>query len=542
MLIFFVFLTALFTAMLLVALLMRWAHELRLVDIPDMRKVHARAIPRIGGVGMVLGFVASVLIWMNLNHEVRVFLGAVLVIAGFGLWDDRANLNYKLKFSGQLFAVLIAVFSGGVMIETLSFWDGETLPKLVSVPLTVFFLLGMTNAMNLSDGLDGLAAGLAMLSLVCVMALSMLAEDTHELMMLSVAIVGSTLGFLRYNTHPAQVFMGDTGSQFLGFSLGVLAIRLTQQENTALAPELPLMILGLPIIDTLIVMASRMAKKRSPFKPDRNHLHHKLLELGFDHYEAVLVIYVIQSVFVVSAYLMRYESAWLLLSSYAAASLVIVLSYPLAMAFGWRLRDSIPGQVSLISQGISKLRKNRWLEKMPYFLVSYLVFGFMVVGSVLANQFPSDVGYFALVVVPVSLLLGVFKLAIASLAQRLSIYSCAIVVIYLLETTPCLIEGACSAYIKYFFVGLAVLIALGVRYSGRGFFALTPSDFLVMFILLAVAYLPVFQELNYAKLAIESAVLLYGVEFVLRRHRSPTRIIWGGALTGLMVVGGRVLL
>lgn len=230
----------------------------------------------------------------------------------------------------------MVVWLGGVAVERLPGFESREIPPFVSYPLTVFFLLGTTNATNLSDGLDGLAAGLSLLSLACIASLADLAEG-DELVFTSLAIIGATLGFLRYNTHPAMVFMGDTGSQFLGFSLGVLVLMLTEQVNTALTPGLALPILGLPIIDTLMVMTQRMAEGRSPFKPDKSHFHHKLLALGFDQYEAVLAIYAVQSLFVVSAYLFRYESYWLIAALYLALSAAVVLFYPLARKFGWRL-------------------------------------------------------------------------------------------------------------------------------------------------------------------------------------------------------------
>lgn len=520
---------------------MRLAGKLKFVDVPDERKVHVMAIPRIGGVGMVLGTVASVFTWMNVGHDIGVFLAGVLVIAAFGVWDDRANLNYKFKFAGQLLAVLIVVLPGCVLIDKLSFIGGESLPHFVSIPLTVFFLLGMTNAMNLSDGLDGLAAGVSLLSLACVMVLATMAK-AGDLVLMGLAILGATMGFLRYNTHPALVFMGDTGSQFLGFSLGVLAIWLTQKSNTALAPELPLLILGLPIIDTLVVMTQRIVRGQSPFKPDKNHFHHKLLDLGFDHYEAVLTIYVVQALFVVSAYLLRYETDATVLGSYGVLFALITLVGPIAKSTGWRRRVLLPGQMSFLAREIYLFREKAWLEKIPYELAGCLIPTFLISGSLLAVDISADIGYLALATALVSLGFRIFKLPVRGLVERLVVYISAILVVYLVETSPILVLAGCHDWVKYYFLGLAALIALGVRYSGGDYFSVTPSDFLVMFILLAVAYLPVFQQFNYAKLAIESAILLYGTEFVFRKRGPASSIVWGGAMIGFVAVGARVLL
>ena len=152
-------------------------------------------------------------------------------------------------------------------------------------------LVGITNAINLSDGLDGLAGGVTFLSLAAIAVLTYIAVDAGFMLLATMSIMGSILGFLRFNTFPARIFMGDGGSQFLGFSAGVLAILLTQSSNTALSPALPLLILGLPILDTLMVMGERIYEGRSPFVADRKHIHHRLLALGFHHYEAVVTIY-----------------------------------------------------------------------------------------------------------------------------------------------------------------------------------------------------------------------------------------------------------
>ena len=290
MLYLFTFIVSLVISMLLVPPLIRLAPLIGAIDLPDARKVHTLAIPRIGGIAMIMGVIVPVLFWLPLDQKHISLLLAFSVLLFFGLWDDRSNLHYRIKFLGQLLAVIIMVLGGDVVIRNMPFLD-QPLPDFIAIPFTVFALVGITNAINLSDGLDGLAGGTTLLSF-CMIAFMGFQSGNPDLVILCMAVAGAIMGFLRHNTYPARVFMGDTGSQFLGFSAGVFVIILSQTVNLAMSPVIPLLLLGLPILDTFAVMAQRIYEKRSPFSPDKNHIHHKLLSLGFDHYEAVLVIYV----------------------------------------------------------------------------------------------------------------------------------------------------------------------------------------------------------------------------------------------------------
>ena len=183
--------------------------------------------------------------------------------------------------------------------------------------------------------------------------------------------------------------MGDGGSQFLGFSAGVLVIMLTQESNTALSPALPLMILGLPILDTGMVMAQRLREGRSPFLPDKNHIHHKLLALGFHHYEAVFVIYALQTLLVATAYFLRYESDWLILALYALFCLALIGSLKAAMASAWRFHAH-PHQagITIIPGWIQWLRKDQRVLKMAFFFALAAISCYFFVGAVLAERVP----------------------------------------------------------------------------------------------------------------------------------------------------------
>ena len=279
MLLFSAFLLALVVTMALIPPLMRVAERLSVVDTPNERKVHTEAIPRIGGMAMVVGACIPIILWLPHDTTVMAFLSALLILLVFGAWDDSKDLDYRLKFLGQFLAVFLMVVWGKVNIAVFPFTGMDPVPAWLSIPVTVIFLVGVTNAVNLSDGLDGLAGGVTLLSLGAIALLAKLVNG-DEIIITCFVVAGAIFGFLRYNTYPARIFMGDTGSQFLGFTIGVLSVMLTQQVNTALNPWLPLFLVGVPIVDTLFVMARRIREGRSPFAADKSHMHHRLLSDG----------------------------------------------------------------------------------------------------------------------------------------------------------------------------------------------------------------------------------------------------------------------
>jgi UDP-GlcNAc:undecaprenyl-phosphate GlcNAc-1-phosphate transferase len=207
----------------------------------------------------------------------------------------------------------------------------------------VLAIVGVTNAINLADGLDGLAGGISLLSLACIGFLSYL-EGDFSVGLVSLSLCGAVFGFLRHNTFPATVFMGDTGSQLLGFSAITMALSLTQ-GSTPLSPLLPLIILGFPILDTLTVMTGRIIRGKSPFVADKAHFHHSLLSLGLHQTESVLVIYLIQAFLILSAYLFRFYSDWLLLFVYLGFSATVLITFSLSSSRNFR-----PGQFILVVQ------------------------------------------------------------------------------------------------------------------------------------------------------------------------------------------------
>lgn len=268
------------------------APRLHLVDAPDERKTHGSMQP-VGGATAFLGTFVGTLPFLGLSREMMsVLLGSLLALI-VGLIDDLRGLSPKLKLLGQLTSALVPVLLGGIVISSLNVAGFELILGVGAVPFTLFWIAGAINAFNLIDGLDGLAAGGAFIISLFVLLFATQFENA-QVMLLASALLGGTLGFLRYNFHPARVFLGDSGSHFLGFMLSILAVEALQRdfgrvENLPLL--VPLLLLGLPIADTAWAIVRRLRAKRPIFQADRAHFHHKLLELGLGYRRTVLILY-----------------------------------------------------------------------------------------------------------------------------------------------------------------------------------------------------------------------------------------------------------
>ena len=308
------------------------------MDVPNHRKVHSCPMPKSGGIAMALGALIPVLLWAPGGEFVRAVLIGAGIVVFFGLMDDFRDLGYKAKFTGQCAAALIVIIYGGVKIKSLGMLlPGDMLlSDWLAIPLTLIVIVGVTNAVNLSDGLDGLAGGSSLLSFLCIGYLAYLGENI-VIAMMSVAVIGAIFGFLRFNTYPANLFMGDSGSQLLGFS-GITLLLALAQGNTPLSPILPLIVLGFPVLDTLTVMSERLAEGRPPFIADKNHFHHKLMRLGFFHTEAVFIIYILQAFLVTCALLFRFYSEWFLLTGYLICSGLILSGFFIADRSHWKFK------------------------------------------------------------------------------------------------------------------------------------------------------------------------------------------------------------
>ncbi|MDY6946415.1 MAG: MraY family glycosyltransferase [Pseudomonadota bacterium] len=511
------FLLAMSVTMALIPPLMQAAERWNFLDAPGARKVHTSPVPRVGGIAMAAGTLLTLLISGEFAQPMPAYLGGVLVLLLFGVWDDRVTLSAGPKLLGQVIAVLLIMVYGDVTIATTTLTDRHALPEWVSWPLTFVFLIGVTNAINLADGLDGLAGGTTLLSL-SALALLAFTAGTPFVGVVAIVIVGAILGFLRYNTHPARVFMGDGGSQILGFSAAVLAVVLTQDELTPLSSALPLLLLGIPIIDTLMVMTQRMLEGRSPLQADRNHIHHRLLALGFDHHEAVIGIYVLQASLFVTAWYLRYESDVTIIALFVGLSLLAIGSLQLAGASGWRLRPVNRGGVSGPSQVgrlVTWLRAPAHLPLWSLLAVATgVVLYFCAVG--LVNPRPSgDVQLMAaLAAIATLLLIGLrWRQAESGWALKGAVFLALVMAVYFDRQTETFLETDAALQIALFAV-LVIAIVIRFRLASDRRFRVTPLDILVIFIAVAVPNLPgsVVSSATVGESIAKLVVLMYGAE------------------------------
>ena len=283
-------------------MVMSLAYKIKAIDVPkDQRRIHKKPTPLIGGLAIFYGFAVSVLCFATIDSETAAILIGSVIIVTVGIIDDVIEMKAIIKLLCQIIAAAIVVYSG-VRIEhfTNPFfgWFGSPyiiLNYWVSVAVTIFWIVGVCNAVNLIDGLDGLAVGVASIASVCMLALTLISQNAN-VAIIAAAVAGAGFGFLPYNFNPAKIFMGDTGALFLGFILACISVQGFLKLSAIISFAIPILVLGLPIFDTLFAIVRRVSKGKSPMSPDRGHLHHRLLDMGFSQKQTVTILYTLTAV------------------------------------------------------------------------------------------------------------------------------------------------------------------------------------------------------------------------------------------------------
>lgn len=544
MIFFSTFLLSIFVTMALIPVFSRVAVKLHALDVPDWRKVHDRPIPRIGGLAMAIGTLVSALLWIHSESFVHAYLIGASIIVVVGFLDDIKGIDYRAKFAGQIAAALVMIFEGAIKIKTLGTLLPETiiLPDWFAIPLTLLVIVGVTNAINLADGLDGLAGGISLLCLGCLGYLAFLQEDTF-ITLLAISLSGAIFGFLRFNTYPATVFMGDTGSQLIGFSVIALALSLTQGQ-TSLSPLLPLLLIGFPILDTATVMVERLMHRRPLFAADKSHLHHKLMELGLFHTEAVVVIYLAQVAFVLSAFVFRFYSEGTILLLYLSLSLFLVGGLLLGARKKWRFKRQ--GLFDRMVKGRLKILR----EKKTFIRISFGVvrFGLPLLLGVTCFLPGTVPRYFA---APCAVAGGVVALGHLSrkawgrwvLVTTLYLF---IPFIILFAEDPrgfWFVNGWPKLY-NASYVVLALFVVLTLKWTNRRKgFRVTPMDFLILLIVLAVSVLPedYAREYHPGAIAARIVTLFFAYEVLIGELRGELGTVAWTTVGALFLVAGRGL-
>lgn len=300
--------TSALVAFIATPLVKKMAYRVGAIDIPkDNRRMHKTPIPRLGGLAIALGFLLTVLLYVDIDRQLRgILLGAVIIVV-LGVLDDCLTLRAPVKFIVQILAACIVVGHGC----TIRFITNPALSSDAlyldlgnwSIPLTIIWIVAITNAVNFIDGLDGLAAGVSAISAASLLVIALLVSESGIALMVA-ALLGACLGFLPYNFNPAKIFMGDTGSTFLGFILACISIQGMFKLYAVISFAVPFLILGIPIFDICFAIIRRLAKRQNPMKADRGHIHHRLIDMGFSQKQAVAITYMLAGMLGLAAVLL----------------------------------------------------------------------------------------------------------------------------------------------------------------------------------------------------------------------------------------------
>ena len=535
------FITSLLITMALIPALRLLAERFHFMDQPGERKVHQHPIPRIGGIAFGIGAIASILWWVPKSSTTLSVLVGGLIILGFGVWDDRANLGYRIKLLGQLIAAL-AITIGGIRFESIPFLLDAELPLWIGIPVTVFFLLAASNAVNLTDGLDGLAGGLSFLTFCGIAYLAYLTNNSMVLF-LAIPFLGGVLGFLRYNTYPARIFMGDSGSQLLGFIMGVLAILLTNSTSGPFSPVLSLFLLGLPFLDTLGVSVQRLVEGRSPFIGDRTHLHHKLMTAGLSHYEAVTAIYALQAGMVGLAYLLRWQSDTLIVPLYLLLAGAVLALY--VAAGRGLIPHPAPQSVRVRSnRWLSEFLSGPWLRDVPIRFLAAVVPLFLIATVFLPKQVPEDVGYMSTALFAILLIGLSFFPRFAPYFVRGGLYLGSTFLLYVSDSSWMQAVYPVPVTYHILFGAIAVMVLLCMRFNSHSRFQTTPLDYLM--VCLAVIF-PFFPEVRadisaFGLFSAKLIVLFFSFELLLHAFADRVRQLGLVSLWVLFGLGIRIWL
>jgi len=323
------FIIALSIAYILTPVVQRISISMNWLDKPNYRKINKKPMPLMGGIAIFLAFLIAIALSMfeepfanNIDKFVG-FLASSFIIVLVGFQDDTKGMSARRKLTYQIAAALVAANFGFTIIKVSHPLGGAFYaPLLVSMTITVFWIVGFTNAINLLDGLDGLASGVVAIIAGSLFFASIKINNPVSAL-LSIALAGSSLGFLRFNFHPAKIFMGDTGSMFMGFALSLISIEGAYKSSTLVTLLIPIIAMGIPVIDTGLSILRRLTKGNDVFKPDKEHIHHKLLT-GGSHREAVLRLYFLTACFgLIAISLAGIRGIWVILALIATGLLAL---------------------------------------------------------------------------------------------------------------------------------------------------------------------------------------------------------------------------
>ncbi len=327
-----IFAVAMVVSFVFTPLVRRFAVKINAVDVPkDNRRMHKVPIPRIGGIAIFIGFMSAMLIFGKADTDMMWILVGGLVIAALGIVDDLYALPALVKLVGQIIAAIIPVMNN-IVIQNLTnpfASDGNLSLGIWGAPLTVLWIVAITNAVNFIDGLDGLACGVSAIASISMFVTAYLIPESPLTVTLAMAaLAGACLGFLPFNFNPARIFMGDTGSMFIGYIFAVCSVQGLFKMHAVISFAVPFVVLAIPLADMIFAVIRRVARGKSPFSADRGHIHHKLIDMGLDQKQSVLILYCLNIVFGVISVLMATtgESKFVILAISVALAFFVAVS------------------------------------------------------------------------------------------------------------------------------------------------------------------------------------------------------------------------
>jgi UDP-GlcNAc:undecaprenyl-phosphate GlcNAc-1-phosphate transferase len=562
-----IFATSLSVTLGSIPIIKRLATVYNLFDFPDhekftgkeMRRVHTKPIPRLGGLAIVFGFFLSILLWVSSEPFKSIYIGSFALFVT-GMIDDIRTLTAKSRFLIQLTIALFTVISGDLVLSNIWFTSNFSihLPQYVDVLFSVFIIVGATNAVNLVDGLDGLAGGLVLIGIVFISMLHFLSTGDMELVViLSVPLAGSILGFLRYNTFPASIFMGDGGSNWLGFLIGALMLvvakglmvsgsqlGLNLAANGLVVPFLSILCsLSVPIVDTACVIIYRFRRGFKPWIPDKSHFHHSLLRIGLTHAQSVGAIY--------------------FLALLVGIAGIIPVAYPF---YGFNFFPLLGiGFLFLIIATSMRATEVRWIYAVRRFLVDslqesrsrtrdflraflgfvsrYIIYGILAGAPLLSGVTPQTVG-FAAIVGLFLLTLGLFSRDTEGFFQGFVIAVASSVLLTAINTNTLFIEvmgvrySLQSAYNIAFIALFFTTVAFTLVSFNKNYLILTPTDFLMTAIPLIYLFIPEPFRSDYRLniISLRSLVLFIAIRALSKGQKGNLRRIRTVLLFGLLYV------
>lgn len=539
---FYIFLTSLMTAVVMVPSVSKLAIRIGGIDKPDERKVHCTETPRLGGIAIFCAFLFSVLFFIDIDRQIKAFLAGAVVIFLTGLVDDLNGLRPRNKLIGETLAATVAILSGGISMTTLGNPLGlsEIQLGIFAIPFTIFAVVGVMNAINLIDGLDGLAGGT---SAVACLAFGVLAWNTgnSSLLALAVALLGAIVGFLRYNTYPAKIFMGDSGSLFLGYCMAFFSVMLMNKSGGAVSPVAPLMILGVPILDTLVVMAGRKFNGKSISSPDKTHIHHRLLDLGFGHRFSVLLVYVLSYFLATSALLLHGRSD--------SIQAIVLALFCIVLYFGLHfLGNSEKAQQFLLINSNKSIRHTHafrslvWYSRFLLVVIKYLLLLILTLIVFVKPEYPASIAWVSGLLLAFMSVLFVFRKGWANSLLQSVVYFSGLITIFIIANYGRQTELAGFNLIlishTLFACLLAAVVTKIILRKRIGHLVNTPFEYLILFFVVAVPLLPadISSQFHLMSVAVKSVILFVAYKLCLMRQIRNNRKILAAIFIALLAL------